>query len=468
MNIRTAFWTGAVLCGISLGAMAQDTQWSARSDMPSAREKTGACAIGRYVYVVGGATAASQPGLDNNERYDTLTDSWATRQAMPTPRRELTAAAAGGSCYAIGGSAGFGSSALSVVEAYDPASNQWTARASMPTARFYPASAVIDGMIYVAGGGGNGNAILATLEAYDPATNQWDTLPSMPTARAAAAAAALDGKLFVIGGTNNPASQRFNDVEVYDSATRQWSAAAPLPQALAVLSARSAGGRIYVVGGSNAQQGGSNMVYAYDPAGDRWAPAVSLPSPRAMHSSAVVDGRLHVFGGALSTSVPHPAVASVFALGIGEPVSSLPINVGMADAWYDPAKAGQGFFITVFPDARLLFLAWFTFDTQRPPQDVMAMLGEPGHRWLTAQGPYQDGVGNLDVVLSSGGVFDTVPPLPSNDANYGEITLRWPDCATAQLHYELPGPSRSGEIELQRVAGNRASLCQELQAGPAR
>jgi len=33
-------------------------------------------------------------------------------------------------------------------------------------------------------------------------------------------------------------------------------------------------------------------------------------------------------------------------------------------------------------------MAWFTHDTERPDTGVEAILGEPGHRWLTAQGPY--------------------------------------------------------------------------------
>ena len=57
------------------------------------------------------------------------------------------------------------------------------------------------------------------------------------------------------------------------------------------------------------------------------------------------------------------------------------INPGLNDAWYDPATIGQGFLISVFPEIKQVFLAWFTFDTERPPEDVTALLGEPGHRW---------------------------------------------------------------------------------------
>ncbi len=64
------------------------------------------------------------------------------------------------------------------------------------------------------------------------------------------------------------------------------------------------------------------------------------------------------------------------------PAATLKINAGLSDAWYAPATAGQGFFIIVWPQSGLLFLSWFTYDTERPPADVSAMVGDPGHRWL--------------------------------------------------------------------------------------
>ena len=56
----------------------------------------------------------------------------------------------------------------------------------------------------------------------------------------------------------------------------------------------------------------------------------------------------------------------------------------MLAIWNKMAMDSQGFLIMVFPDRKETFLAWFTFDTKRPPEDVTAILGEPGHRWLTA------------------------------------------------------------------------------------
>jgi len=105
------------------------------------------------------------------------------------------------------------------------------------------------------------------------------------------------------------------------------------------------------------------------------------------------------------------ANAGMFAATVA-PASAVPlqINPGLNDAWYNPVTNGQGFLIAVFPDSKTMFLAWFTFDTDRPPGNVSAFLGDPGHRWLTAQGPYDGDTANLTIFVTEGGVFDAAEP----------------------------------------------------------
>jgi len=447
-------------CVLSTAARAQS--WTVEASLPTAREKLASCVIGNHIYAIGGTTAANEPGLNTNEGYDLQTGTWTTLQPMPSTRRELTASAVGGKCYVIGGSEGFQSAPLSVLEIYDPATNQWSGGASMPTARFYPVSAAIDGIIYVVGGAAGSGSIFNDLQAYDPSTNSWRILTPMPTPRAVSAATAFEGKLYVFGGTNAPFSQRFAVAEVYDPATDQWSGIANMPQPLAALSAQAAGGRIYLVGGSEPTQAGVTTVNVYDPGTDSWSATTPLPATLSLHATAFVDGDLYAIGGARSTQPPHPALNSVLSLEIpmSEPVQ--PINAGMADAWYNPATSGQGFFITVFPDIKIVFLAWFTYETARPDPGIEAMLGEPGHRWLTAQGPYENDVAILDVVMSSGGVFDSPTPPVTNDAEYGTMAIKWHDCENATLDYDLEVPDLQGTIELQRVAADRTALCEAL------
>lgn len=138
------------------------------------------------------------------------------------------------------------------------------------------------------------------------------------------------------------------------------------------------------------------------------------------------------------------------------------ITAGINDAWFEEATSGQGFFITALPDTGIVFLSWFTYDTERPAEGVTAILGEPGHRWLTAQGPYSGDTAVLDVYETSGGVFDSVQPVPQTSNPIGTIVIVWEDCMNATLDYDLPALGLSGRIQLVRIAADNAALCEAL------
>jgi hypothetical protein len=139
------------------------------------------------------------------------------------------------------------------------------------------------------------------------------------------------------------------------------------------------------------------------------------------------------------------------------------INSGLNDAWYNPATNGQGFLISVFPDRREMFVAWFTFDTERPPEDVTAFLGEPGHRWLTAQGPYDGDTANLIIFVTEGGVFDAAEPVATTDlAGDGTLTLEFADCTEGLVNYEITSLGISGEIPIERITPDNVALCETL------
>lgn len=139
------------------------------------------------------------------------------------------------------------------------------------------------------------------------------------------------------------------------------------------------------------------------------------------------------------------------------------INSGFNDAWYNPATSGQGFLMTVFPNLQQMFVAWFTYDTERPPDDAEATLGEPGHRWLTAQGPYNGNTATLSVYVTEGGVFDASDPPANNDGvARGTMTIEFADCNEGMVTYELTSPSVSGEIPIKRITGDNVALCEAL------
>jgi hypothetical protein len=138
------------------------------------------------------------------------------------------------------------------------------------------------------------------------------------------------------------------------------------------------------------------------------------------------------------------------------------INAGHSDAWYNPQTPGQGFFITVLTESEKIFLAWFTFDTERPPAGIAAALGDPGHRWLTALGDYSGTSAVLEVALTSGGVFDAAHPAVTHTSSYGTISLKFSGCNELELAYDLPSANRSGVIGLERISGENVTLCEVL------
>lgn len=145
--------------------------------------------------------------------------------------------------------------------------------------------------------------------------------------------------------------------------------------------------------------------------------------------------------------------------------SGFAINAGLNDAWFNQDTAGQGLFVTVFPDIGSMFIAMFAYDTQRPAGNVAANLGEPGHRWFTAFGDYSGDSAVLDVELTEGGVFDAAIPAAVQTPGYGTVTLVFSDCNNLTLSYSFPSLGISGEIQMTRIASDNIPRCEQLAKG---
>ena len=136
------------------------------------------------------------------------------------------------------------------------------------------------------------------------------------------------------------------------------------------------------------------------------------------------------------------------------------INAGLNDAWYYPETDGQGFFITVFPDLEKVSLAWFTYDTELPAEDANATLGDAGHRWLTALGPFSGTQAVMNVKTTSGGLFDT--PTEITRVDDGTIILTFNDCYSGTVSYDIPSINQVGVVPIERVAVDNVALCEAL------
>jgi len=140
--------------------------------------------------------------------------------------------------------------------------------------------------------------------------------------------------------------------------------------------------------------------------------------------------------------------------------TGIPINTGLNDAWYYPGTDGQGFFINVLPDLGVVLVSWFTYDTVRPADDVMANLGDPGHRWLLAVGSYSGNEAVMEIEIASGGLFDT--PTNIDRVSDGTMVLTFSDCNTGVIEYDILSIDRQGTVPIERVAVDNVPLCEAL------
>lgn len=159
--------------------------------------------------------------------------------------------------------------------------------------------------------------------------------------------------------------------------------------------------------------------------------------------------------------IDHPEWAGCVFEGVCE---TMRINAGLNDAWFNPDTSGQGFFIIAWEPSQYMFVSWFTYDTERPAEGTPSVVGEPGHRWLTAQGPYAGDTATLDVYLNSGGVFDSPEPAVGPGEPYGTMTIHFADCENGTVRYDLPQANVSGAVPIRRIVNDLVPLCEALKA----
>jgi hypothetical protein len=142
------------------------------------------------------------------------------------------------------------------------------------------------------------------------------------------------------------------------------------------------------------------------------------------------------------------------------PSGDFVITEGVSGAWANFETLGQGQFMEVYPDRNLLFAAWFTWDTEQPGTGMMANVGDPNHRWLTAQGGYDGDTATLDITLTRGGLFDDPTPAMNDPEPAGTMTLQFMRCNEALLTYDLG--ERSGFFTINKLADDNNATCEML------
>ncbi|MFC1720014.1 hypothetical protein ACFL00_02595 [Pseudomonadota bacterium] len=146
------------------------------------------------------------------------------------------------------------------------------------------------------------------------------------------------------------------------------------------------------------------------------------------------------------------------------PPAPFRINAGLAGSWYNPETPGQGFFLTFFQSLNKAFLGWFTYS------NTSSVGGDFAHRWMTAFGPFDVTVAELDIDWTSNGTFEAARPEPEHFRD-GTIELEFTDCKSGEIRYAWEGDGgarlgASGVIPIRRIVNDSTALCESLYRSP--
>lgn len=287
-------------------ARATEDSWTALEPVPTIRRDLGVASVKGKIYAIGGRSDGSR--LSTNEEYDPATNTWTTKTPMPTPRSDFGIAVVNDKIYCIGGIidfdwSGYGKGILCTVnEVYDPLTDTWENKTSMPTQRQRPKANAVNGKIYVMGGfqyrdlpPPQTTIEVGINEVYDPETDTWITITPMQHTPYGPASASINGKIYVIGGFHS------NLTQIYDLESDTWSQGAPIPTAVALAGAAATSGemapkRIYVIGGYPSYDE-VRLNQVYDPETDTWSSGSQMPTARHSLGIAVANDTLYAIGG---------------------------------------------------------------------------------------------------------------------------------------------------------------------------
>lgn len=249
--------------------------------------------------------------LDLSEVYDPKMDQWQSLAPMPTLRSGALAATLGDVIYVMGG--GFKKTDgkfkfLTTVEAYFPKEDRWSTQPSLLQPHDYPASAIVDGLIYIIGGhhpdategGPQTDPAFSFTERWDGSSDRWQAVADMPTPRFAASAIEIDQKLCVLGGVaaSPEGFHEYDLIEVYDPKHSSWSQSSfVMPSSSAGQGAVVFNNRLYVFGGFREGIGICKHGSVLDLEDKTWSTLPDMPLDRAAMGVALVDDAIYLIGG---------------------------------------------------------------------------------------------------------------------------------------------------------------------------
>jgi N-acetylneuraminic acid mutarotase len=286
---------------------AQDSPWTQKADLPTARKGQSSCMWDGKIYVIGGTNTGSGLAFKKLEVYDPALDNWTSKADMLNERVNFSACVLNGKILAVGGSKTQWVDPIIEIEEYDPASNTWSPKTPMPKGRMHLTASIENGKIYIFGGADAGGALIKEVDVYDPVEDSWTTATDLPTPRMNLSSVVLNGRIYVIGGTFGASGGYLglDIVEAYDPMTDTWSTKKNMNTKRKNFAACALDSSIYVFGGSNLDCGGIlSSVETYDPITDTWTPRTHMPSILGGPSAASMNGKAYISGGIIAACPP--------------------------------------------------------------------------------------------------------------------------------------------------------------------
>ena len=83
---------------------------------------------------------------------------------------------------------------------------------------------------------------------------------------------------------------------------------------------------------------------------------------------------------------------------------------------------------------------------------------------MTAFGDFSGDVAELDIEITSGGMFDSGSPMPTQVTD-GSMTLTFENCNDGMVEYNIPSIGRAGSIPIQRIGLDSVPICEVAKSG---
>jgi len=278
--------------GLTASSISVNEVWTADAvTVPTYRRDVGVGELDGVIYVIGGWDKDNNE-LNTAESYDPDTGNWTTLTVLPAVTSYPIVLGLDGLLYVLAGN-NIGNTMYIYNPAADTAADTWSNVSTPNFRRSWEGSpgggsqgGVINGKLYV-------NDMDIGMQIYDPATDSWSSDPVGVTTQGPATAV-IDGKMYLAGGDNWA-----NQLSVYDPVAGTMSALALMTTARRHAVGGTLDGKFYVIGG-NANTGDVGLVEIYDPIANSWSSGTQAPTASQEYTGVQV-GQTIYFGREISS-----------------------------------------------------------------------------------------------------------------------------------------------------------------------